>query len=306
MPWSTRTSWGWGRRPERRPSLPDPSGPTLLRIDGPIRYGGVASWWGKGWCEALERTAAPERLSQGRWHARQGRVAWLEVRADGVVARVEGGNALPRTVTIRLRQWAPSQWERALEALAMRASYGAALLNDELPQAVETDGISVLPTGRDDVLMACGCSEGRGDVCKHILAAWYVLGERVDADPFLLFLLRGRAKADVLADLRARRARAPGPNAPATMLTEEPGQPADRVAFWTIPADASLNELPTVVVDGTVPAVAVSPLRRLGPPPFWHGPADFDELMAKTYGAISRHAAALQDEPADTASGPSE
>lgn len=42
--------------------------------------------------------------------------------------------------------------------------------------------------------------------CKHVAAVYYLLGERFDADPFLLFTLRGRTKEQVAAELRKRRA----------------------------------------------------------------------------------------------------
>ena len=42
--------------------------------------------------------------------------------------------------------------------------------------------------------------------CKHVAAVYYLVADEVDEDPFVLFLLRGRPRDDVLTELRARRA----------------------------------------------------------------------------------------------------
>ncbi|MGC1396123.1 MAG: hypothetical protein WA828_17825, partial [Coleofasciculaceae cyanobacterium] len=41
--------------------------------------------------------------------------------------------------------------------------------------------------------------------CKHIGAVYYQLGDRFSEDPFVLFQLRGRTKAQILDDLRRLR-----------------------------------------------------------------------------------------------------
>ena len=46
---------------------------------------------------------------------------------------------------------------------------------------------------------------GRRDPCKHSAAACYLVSDALDADPFVLLLLRGRAREQVLAGVRARR-----------------------------------------------------------------------------------------------------
>ncbi len=38
------------------------------------------------------------------------------------------------------------------------------------------------------------------------------------------------------------------------------------------------------------PPVDALAVKRLGPPPFWQGPGDFDSLMEATYQAIGAHA----------------
>jgi uncharacterized Zn finger protein len=175
----------------------------------------VVTWWGERWVAALEAVIEGRRLSQGRWHARSGRVVRLDVRPGEVAARLEGGQAVPRTVRLRLRPLSDAQWEGVLAALAAEARHGAALLAGDLPEDVEAIfsavGASLFPRTSgtySDLSLACTCSDARLAPCKHIAATGYALGARLDADPFLLFTLRGQTREEVLAGLRARRAAA--------------------------------------------------------------------------------------------------
>jgi uncharacterized Zn finger protein len=175
----------------------------------------VVTWWGRRWVAALERVIEGRRLSQGRWHARSGRVVRLDVRPGEVAARLEGGQAVPRAVRLRLQPLSDTQWDHVLAGLAAEARHAAALLVGDLPEEVEAifgaAGASLFPRPagvRSDLFLACTCSDARLAPCKHIAATGYALGERLDADPFLLFTLRGRTREEVLGGLRARRAAA--------------------------------------------------------------------------------------------------
>jgi uncharacterized Zn finger protein len=209
--------------------------------------GGATTWWGQRWVAALECLIEPPRRSQGRWHARAGRVVRLDVEPGKVTGHLEGGQAVPRRVRLRLPQIEDARWERVLEGLAGEARYAAALLAGEIPEDVETIfnacGASLFPRtepiqvtsrrwgqrwstergrGSDagwgtwsgprlawleggEVSLTCTCSDARAQACKHIAATAYALGARLDADPFLLFALRGRRRDEVLGALRALR-----------------------------------------------------------------------------------------------------
>src|ERR1043165_516852 len=58
-----------------------------------------------------------------------------------------------------------------------------------------------LPTELDP---ECSCPDW-GYPCKHAAALCYAIAATIDADPFVLFALRGRSREEVLAQLRARR-----------------------------------------------------------------------------------------------------
>jgi uncharacterized Zn finger protein len=73
----------------------------------------------------------------------------LEVDPGVVEARLEGGQAMPRDVTLRLRTFPDSRWELVVSALAAEARFEAALLAADLPQEIEGSldaaGLSLFP-----------------------------------------------------------------------------------------------------------------------------------------------------------------
>ena len=192
--------------PKRRPG----SGP--WRAAGKRPFG--ATWWGKAWVDALEQRARldPNRLPRGRTYARTGAVGELEVRAGEIVAAVQGSRAKPYKVTVRVRTYSDKEWDRTLAALASQVGHIAALLDGEMPPEVADDlaavKIDLLPVA-GEVQPRCSCPDW-ADPCKHSAAVCYLVADTLDADPFLLFLMRGRDRDTLLAGLRGRRAAAAG------------------------------------------------------------------------------------------------
>lgn len=174
------------------------------------------TWWGRAWVEALEERARldPNRLPRGRTYARQGTVSKLGVDVGEVTAWVQGSRALPYRVTIQMQAFSDAQWENLLGMVGSRLGHVAALLDGELPGELAEDaraaGADLLP-GPGDLRPKCSCPDS-ANPCKHVAAVYYLVADEVDADPFVLFLLRGRPREAVLAELRARRtpARVPG------------------------------------------------------------------------------------------------
>ena len=167
------------------------------------------TWWGRAWLEALEQRARldPDRLPRGREYARSGAVGELTLAPGEARARVRGRKTEPYQVRIRVRQFADDEWDRVLEAIAARLGHAAALLDGELPPEIADDaagtGLDLLPGG-GEVGPRCDCPDD-ADPCKHSAAACYLIADALDADPFALFLLRGRTRDQVLAGIRARR-----------------------------------------------------------------------------------------------------
>jgi hypothetical protein len=135
-------------------------------------------------------------------------VGELEVRAGEIVASVQGSRAKPYQVTVRVRKYSDKEWELTLATLASRAGHMAALLDGEMPpevaDALATAKIDLLPVA-GELQPRCSCPDW-ADPCKHSAAACYLVADTLDADPFLLFLMRGRDRDSLLAGLRAQRA----------------------------------------------------------------------------------------------------
>jgi uncharacterized Zn finger protein len=287
-----------------------------------------ATWWAGRWLAALERLVDPGRLSRGRSYARSGQVTRLDVGAGGVDARVQGSRPTPYRVTIRFRRLTEAEWTAVADAMAAEALYAARLLSGEMPERVEdafrAAGVTLFPADVGDLESDCTCPDW-ANPCKHVAAVFYLLGERFDADPFLMFVLRGRTQAQVVESLRARRAggaaaqgmalraaaagetpvsaeaddaaEAGETEEPAPLLAAAPSEatgPAGRSsadAFWSAPADAA--DLPVAFRAPLADALA---LKLLGAPPFLQEWPDFTGAAEAAYRAIGERALRLANE----------
>ncbi|HET9059781.1 MAG TPA: SWIM zinc finger family protein [Acidimicrobiales bacterium] len=168
-----------------------------------------ATWWGRQWVEALEQRASldPNRLPRGRSYARAGAVGELVVTPGEVSAPVHGSRRTPYQVHVRVRQFSPDEWAAVMDALAERLGHAAALLEGELLPEVAGDvravGLDLLP-GAGQVQPRCSCPDW-ADPCKHSAAVCYLVADELDRDPFVLFLLRGKSREELLSGVRRRR-----------------------------------------------------------------------------------------------------
>ncbi|BFO16778.1 hypothetical protein SHKM778_31660 [Streptomyces sp. KM77-8] len=166
------------------------------------------TWWGDAWVTALEEGALDTaRLARGRGYAEQGHVDAITVTPGLVLAYVRGSRPRPYRVQVRLRTFADTDWERFLDAAADRPGHIAALLDKEMPQSLADCGVPLLP-GPGDLDPRCSCPDS-GHPCKHAAALCYQTARLLDADPFVLLLLRGRGErqvVDALSRLSATRA----------------------------------------------------------------------------------------------------
>ncbi|MEU3930884.1 SWIM zinc finger family protein [Streptomyces sp. NPDC029044] len=175
------------------------------------------SWWGNAWVGALEQGALDvKRLERGRGYAAQGNVDAITVTPGLVLAYVQGSRPRPYRVQVRLRTLDDTDWDRFLDAAADRPGHIAALLDKEMPQSLAECGVPLLP-GPGDLEPRCSCPD-RGHPCKHAAALCYQTARLLDADPFVLLLLRGRGERELLdalsrlsATRAARAARDKGP-----------------------------------------------------------------------------------------------
>lgn len=165
----------------------------------------AGTWWGNAWVQALERGALDaKRVARGRGYADQGHVDAITVTPGSVLAYVRGSRPRPYRVQVRVRPLADAEWERFLDTAVDRPGHIAALLDKELPRSLADCGVPLLP-GPGDLAPRCSCPDS-GHPCKHAAALCYQTARLLDADPFVLLLLRGRGERELLDALSRRSA----------------------------------------------------------------------------------------------------
>ncbi|MDH7485368.1 MAG: SWIM zinc finger family protein [Anaerolineae bacterium] len=252
----------------------------------------VKNWWADRWIGALTLLMDPGRLSRGRSYARRGQVIEINIAPGHVTSRVQGSRPTPYKVNIRLKPLDDSQWNQVFDALAEQAIFAAQLLNGEMPpdieQVFEAVKVPLFPTSKGDLQTECSCPDW-ANPCKHIAAVYYLLGERFDEDPFLLFELRGRSKEMIAAALRERRAQEleEAGEMPSTFEAVEAvqasalGECLDR--YWALNA-----EVADLALNISYPQVGMALLKRLGVPDFLE--EGFAALMARIYDGVTSRA----------------
>jgi len=277
-----------------------PSSPKRVKdgIKAKSRKGDIGeTWWSRRWIEVLESFNMGARLYRGRSYARQGQVISIDVQAGLATARVQGSRSKPYDVRIQLKPIPEKDWKKVTEAMASQAIFAAKLLSGEMPQNIEEAftgvKISLFPTSRKQLETDCSCPDW-ANPCKHIAAVYYLLAERFDEDPFLIFKLRGRTKDVIIKELREKRAK---------RLPRESTHSSDREGFPpgepTLPLEECLKgfwqageALNSFTVQIATPPVEATILKRLGDSPFAIKGHNLTSLLSKAYGVVSR--AALQ------------
>lgn len=183
------------------------------------------TWWGKAWLQALEYVPDANRLARGRTYYNAGRVFNVEFDADKLrlEALVEGSAYAPYEVCFLFEPLPQSDKERLIEALSNDSALVARILEGELPGEVldvcRKHNIALFPRSWRDLHPSCSCPDSSA-FCKHLAALFYLLLDRIDTDPFMVFLTRG---VDLKKELQSR-----GVNLDAAVQT----RPLELEHFW--------------------------------------------------------------------------
>lgn len=153
----------------------------------------AASWWGQAWCENLERYADYEtRLSRGQRYVRSGAVVDLQIQTGRILARVQGTRKTPYKVEIRISPLSQQRCDKIMDRCSTRVDSLENLLAGHFPEELKDVFLGeggLFPTPRE-ISFSCSCPDW-AMMCKHVAAALYGVGARLDADPLLFFTLRG-------------------------------------------------------------------------------------------------------------------
>jgi uncharacterized Zn finger protein len=244
----------------------------------------VKSWWATRWIKAMEQLMDRGRLQRGRTYARKGQVLSLTEGTGEVIGKVQGSRKRPYTITIQIKPLSDKQWEQVIEALANRPIFMAQLLAGVMPQDIEEAfadvKLSLFPTSRD-LAQECNCPDW-ADVCKHLAAVHYILAERFDEDPFLLFRLRGRTQDEIMAALGKLQGAGDTEESAAPEYEPPPPLSDSLTDFWTVGDEAAHLQPHIAPPDAPYPALA-----RLGTPAFM---AELERWLKPAYDAMSETA----------------
>ena len=149
------------------------------------------SFWGKAWCDNLEGYSDfANRLPRGRSYLRNGAVIDLRIETGKVSALVMGSSLYQVKIGVRPVESTP--WQKILKECAGQIASLVELLQGRLSQAVmqvvTRPAAGLFPTPRQ-IRFNCSCPDG-AYMCKHVAAALYGVGTRLDSQPDLLFRLR--------------------------------------------------------------------------------------------------------------------
>ena len=240
------------------------------------------SWWAKRWIATLESFNIGERLTRGRSYARSGQVLSIDISKGEIKSKVQGSRPKPYDIKIEVKTLSDAEWKKLANALSTQAIFAAKLLAGEMPQEIEQafkdSGLSLFPEKLRDLETNCSCPDW-SNPCKHIAAAYYLLGEEFDRDPFLIFKLRGVTREEFTKMLGATgvvEAKVEK-DEPAPTLPPEPLK-TDAASFW------SCGKLPDDFFgEVRLPPVSAALPKRLGNFPFWRGADRFLDAIEPIY-----------------------
>jgi uncharacterized Zn finger protein len=149
------------------------------------------SFWGKSWCENLERYSDyANRLPRGRTYLRNGSVIDLKIGAGEATAQVIGSSLY--RIKVKISGVAGAHWQSITLDCARSIDTLVELLQGQLSASVmeriTRPGTGLFPSPKE-ISFSCSCPDSAA-MCKHIAATLYGIGARLDAEPELLFGLR--------------------------------------------------------------------------------------------------------------------
>ncbi|MET8002726.1 SWIM zinc finger family protein [Nonomuraea glycinis] len=215
----------------------------------------ATAWWGRAWIKALEDTSLDQILLQrGRAYAKTGQVGPITVSPGRLAAVTED----EYDTVVHVEQLTDAAWERFLDQVAAKAGHIAALLDRDMPhdlvEAAEDAAVPLLPTV-GDLEPRCTCPDW-GHPCQHAAALCYQASWLLDADPFVLLLLRGRDERDLIEALQRR-------DLPATAPPGTPAAAAFAMGVPPLPDPPPLDAAFAPLMLAPAPGVDVAALRVL-------------------------------------------
>ncbi|MDR1929918.1 MAG: DEAD/DEAH box helicase [Treponema sp.] len=232
------------------------------------RYG--LTPWGSWFIDVLDSYKMGARLDRGRSYANTGKVLSLDIREGRASARVKGNYRPSYKVEIGFSPLAEKK--RVLEIIEEDPALLARIAAGELPETflnkLKREGIHLIPKRWKEMKRSCSCPD-YGDPCKHMAALYYIIAREIDADPRILFRLRGMELGELYGNFGAAPAEKPAP----PFAVEAASSPRNRP-----PEPPDFPEIPhcTELISSLLPPS----------PPFCEG--DFTLALAEFYHLAAR------------------
>ncbi|MFN8441342.1 MAG: hypothetical protein U0175_11255 [Caldilineaceae bacterium] len=244
-----------------------------------------------------------------RYSHRGTRVRRLDVQPGQISARLQDREFGDGTLTILIDLLSETQWKAIVDQMRDQALYAAHLLSEQLPVEIEPiffhAGATLMPQSLDEVTVESSFPPAAQ---VQVLAALYsALVDLLQSDPWLLLLLRGRSRDQLLGELRQVRNEGVVAVAhPADVMrqadasffyhvTEEPTSPEEGIPlaaqldqFW-----GDSRQLRLLHHYISPPAVQLALVRRLGPisqAPEWQ---PLEEKLSAIYRSVTDAALAI-------------
>ena len=158
------------------------------------------TFWGRAWCDHMESFSDfATRLPKGKTYVRNGAVIDLQVLPGRITAKVMGTELYD--VDCRVEKLPTDQWADLKRRCGGQIGSLVELLQGKLSTAVMgivTNAKTGLFPGPREIRLGCTCPDF-AHLCKHVAAALYGVGVRLDDEPELLFRLRGVDSAELIA-----------------------------------------------------------------------------------------------------------
>ncbi len=159
-----------------------------VKLEGRIL---AKTFWGKAWCDHLESFSDYEnRLPRGRSCVFHGAVIHLNIDQGKIEALVQGSSLYK--VNVGIKSLDPHKWKTLLKNCSGRIDSVIELLQGKFSSSVMkviTNKQKGLFPANEEITLQCSCPDW-ADMCKHVAAVLYGVGNRLDDAPELLFKLR--------------------------------------------------------------------------------------------------------------------
>lgn len=291
--------------------------------------------WSSRWYEYLKGQGFD--LKRGQTLARRMQVKSVDVQFGRIRAEVAESHRGVCAVEIDVLPLGDDEWSAVLDTLAEEALYAAQLLagGDEwetflsVLDTVFSDAEVALLSGNaesGEVVANCSDCQSQSAPCKHALVVLYQFGKMISDDPWMLLLLRGRDRHQVLTGLRLRRSN--DVREDSNSEDEESGQDSETSlvgyeglraledssvpkgedldlaaqidAFWggrQLGPGGTRHDLRALHYNIAPPLIRLALLRRLGPPPFQQDSPEIYDRLSKIYLEVSTRALELAFAP---------